>query len=205
MSEQDDVLSLLRGEDGCGQTRAARADHNDVAAELNVGLFDRGGVGDRALEYGRIESAALKGVEHRGLDRVGGDGRAGDGVDQQTLVFVDRHRELFDGDGADALGLLMVQDADLINAFGVRDDLDLDRAVSALGGAGQRQRIVGDVGSADGLRLVLCDEIDHQQHQQDQTAGDADDIMQPLFFCFLSIITLQRLECEIGVLRIQQS
>ena len=110
--------------------------------DARVGLHLRGdllNLDQRAAEVGGVQSAALEGVEHGGLDAVGRQRGAGDGVHLQTLRVIDRLGHGQDGARADALGLLVLDDLDLVDMVVGGGDLHGDVAVAAHGGARQMQ------------------------------------------------------------------
>lgn len=123
-------------------------EHRDAGVRLDLGgdLLD---LDDRAAEVGRIEPAASESVEDGGLDTVGRERRAGDGVDLQTLGVVDDLGQGQNRLGADALGLFILEDLDLIDVIVRRGDLDSDVGVAAHGRAGQRQRAGGHLAVSD--------------------------------------------------------
>ena len=158
-------------------------EHRDAGVRLDLGgdLLD---LDDRAAEVGRIEPAALECVEDCGLDAVGRKRRAGNRVDLQALGVVDDLGQGQNRLGADALGLFILEDLDLVDVVVRRGDLDGDVGVAAHGRSCQRQGAGGHLAVGDaGLppRSAgngICD----RDGDDEQAAQDGDQVVLSQLF-----------------------
>ncbi len=133
--QHDDVRAGLHGRDGRGQARTAAAHDAHVGV---VGGFDGRLLGSRGL-FQRLEGPGLLGAFLQALlQRHGGQGSAGHGVDVDGLVVHDLIGEGLQGIGAHAQGLLVARGVD--GGDGVVGEGDRDgvgRVVAGdLGGVG---------------------------------------------------------------------
>ena len=155
-------------------------------------------VGDLLRHVLQLHGAEIEGLgvnpglaqsTHNGVSqRFGRDGRAADGVHVQILAVDDRLRKLGQRLGADAVRLLLREDAQLIDLILIRHDLDRDRAVAsvrrALHGHGGFRH--GAVAHADGVHRVRPDDIEYEDRQQQNTAAGADNIADAFFLLRIS-------------------
>ena len=155
-------------------------------------------VGDLLRHVLQLHGAEIEGLgvdpglaqrAHDGVSqRLGRDGRAADGVNVQILTVDDRLRELGQRLGADAVRLLLREDAQLIDLILIRHDLDRDRAVASVrralhGHGGFRHSAVAH---ADGVHRVRPDDVEHEDRQQQNAAAGADNIADAFFLLRIS-------------------
>ena len=133
----DDVAAarLLNG-GRSGKTRAACADDDDVRGEILRILGEGEFLFFLLGEVLQIRASLRERVGHGGDDRVGGVGRAGDGIDGDGLRLDDGARNGRDRGIADARGLAMLDNLNGQDALRIDGDGDLHGTVVAGGFAG---------------------------------------------------------------------
>ena len=115
--------------------------HNDIDDDgavfavhsgLQNGGADGGFLGGGGGFLSRLtEGSVSERLGDGGADGVGGDGRAGYGVDVDAVCRHDRGGDAVNGDGAHALGLVVLQHVDLVDGAAVSQDLHHHVAILA--------------------------------------------------------------------------
>ena len=154
-----------------------RQRHRDAGLGLHL-VGDGLAVNKGTAEHGGLDAALLECVDDGALDAVGADGRAGDRVDLQALRLEDAGGQLLDGLGADAIGLLVVADLDLIDLLPIGHDSHGNVAIAPGGGAEKGKRAFGDLavlhaGACGDLRE---DDADQRDDDKENAAEDTDQI-----------------------------
>ena len=167
--DQYDVRAGLLGLDSSSHARAARADHQHIAVIGVLQLRRFGGLagGDQAF---RIDAGLRQGVLHGGDERGRGQGRAGDGLDVHGVAGQHLLLQILHGHVAQALGLFVFQNVDVLDRAALNGDLDGNIAgLAALADAG-KGAVLGKRGKA------------HRHHQSEHQTQDL--LHNYISFCY---------------------